>query len=321
MFLICSSGEIVELEDLSLSSRWHQLHAKSELGGFARLTLAKENRDVADALAVVAQTLQVQRHFFGVHGLKDRRGITYQHLSLPWAQLCPRSLGRPLHDGAVLLGDLARQHAPCRLGAIQGNRFQLALRDVSLGPGAGDLHSAVRHAAQDLRAGFGNYFGAQRFGPQQANPQIGAAIVRRDYRRACQLIVAMSQFPDDVARHFAEERFAALRAALPRRAAVERRLLRALEKDPTNFEAALLALPRQMRLLFLRSLSSLIWNRVVSWRFERFGLEVLPGDLVLEGNGLKSRPNESEMSELSEVVLPLPGSKVEVTHMRQLYEE
>ena len=39
---ICSSGEIVELEDLSLSSRWHQLHAKSELGGFARLTLAKD---------------------------------------------------------------------------------------------------------------------------------------------------------------------------------------------------------------------------------------------------------------------------------------
>ena len=38
---------------------------------------------------------------------------------------------------------------------LQGNRFQLALRDVSLGPGAGDLHSAVRHAAQDLRAGFG----------------------------------------------------------------------------------------------------------------------------------------------------------------------
>ena len=56
--------------------------------------------------------------------------------------------------------------------------------------------------------------------------------------------VAMSQFPDDVARHFAEERFAALRAALPRRAAVERRLLRALEKDTRHEKSERNAAPR-----------------------------------------------------------------------------
>ena len=39
----------------------------------------QENRDVADARAMLARSWRLRREDVHVHGLKDRRGITYQH--------------------------------------------------------------------------------------------------------------------------------------------------------------------------------------------------------------------------------------------------
>lgn len=114
-----------------------------------------------DALAMLAAHLRVDRRSLCAHGLKDRRAVTHQHVSLPWACLRPERLealnAGPGWDGAVQVGDLLRQERHCEPGGHKGNeprgspceamfqpilgafeavyvafRFTVALRDVSL---------------------------------------------------------------------------------------------------------------------------------------------------------------------------------------------
>ena len=56
-----------------------------------------------DALAMLAAQLRIDRGAFRSHGLKDRRAITQQHVSLPWASLTPERLER-LNEGSLGAG-------------------------------------------------------------------------------------------------------------------------------------------------------------------------------------------------------------------------
>lgn len=189
---VSQQGEVVELKDTDLATQWQ----KSSPGEVARLVLAKENRDVADAIAMLAKHLEIDPREVRFNGLKDRRSISYQHVSLPWHRLSLRALQRlstgvSTWDPAVQLGDLRRgEH--CRLGDLRGNHFTIVLRDVSLRHGTvAALLEQTQRAAEQLRGdGFVNYFGEQRFGgAMRPSPAVGAALLQKDFRRACEVMV------------------------------------------------------------------------------------------------------------------------------------
>eukprot|EP00435_Cladocopium_sp_Y103_P036684 s1847_g9.t1 len=321
---VSQQGEVVELKEMDLATQWQK---SSEPGEVARLVLAKENRDVADAIAMLAKHLEIDPREVRFNGLKDRRSISYQHVSLPWHRLSLPALQRlsvaVSWDPAVQLGDLRREKQHCRLGNLRGNHFTIVLRDVSLDS---DLSADValleqmHRAAEKLRGdGFVNYFGEQRFGgAMRASPAVGAALLQKDFRRACEVMVC--QMHEATASNaqlpalFAAGRFGALRAALPRRCAGERQLLRRLERGE-GFEAAL----GEKQLFFLRSFTSHVWNQVVTRRLQRFGSRVFPEDRV-EIDG-------TEALQLRHVLLPLPDTETGAvprelpTVVREIYEE
>lgn len=108
------------------------------------------------------------RHFgikereVGLAGRKDARGVTSQRLSVPARKVEGRE-----HEvselGEVELLGAARHKNKLRLGHLAGNRFTIRV--------AGDVDVAMlEHRARMCEErGFASYFGAQRFGPEDAS--------------------------------------------------------------------------------------------------------------------------------------------------------
>ena len=206
---ISREGEVVESNpDSSLTSELDSLRAST--GKHARLVLAKENRDVSDAVAMLAKHLQVDVRKVSFHGLKDRRAVTYQHISIPWAdldrELLLSCMSATTWDPAVHISALTRQDSHCRVGWLRGNDFCIVVRDAKLAQGRktsmpggsftkssaemAAFRSLIQEGANSLRSvGFVNYFGRQRFGPFTCSPKIGRAMASGQHEMACHQIV------------------------------------------------------------------------------------------------------------------------------------
>lgn len=145
-----------------------EVPAYSPCGEGQHLFLWIEKRDVSaeDLVAHVARTLGIRREEVGVAGLKDRRAVTRQFVSVP-AECEPRLGG--IEAGGIRVLRSARHRNKLRTGNLRGNRFDVLVRDVS--PDAGAKAEAI--AAVVRKRGFANYYGEQRFGLDGATAQLG----------------------------------------------------------------------------------------------------------------------------------------------------
>lgn len=142
-------------------------YAPQGAGPHLYLRVEKRDRTTRDVIRALAAALGVPDRDVGYAGLKDRAAVTTQWLSFP----TPRD-----PDPAVLAGDgyrvleASRHGNKLRAGHLRGNRFAVAVR-------GGDLARA-RACAEALSArGLANFFGAQRFGAEGRNAELGRALL------------------------------------------------------------------------------------------------------------------------------------------------
>jgi tRNA pseudouridine13 synthase len=134
------------------------------------LRVEKRGRTTRDVLRDLAARLGVAERDAGYAGLKDRDAVTTQWLSFPAAR-------DP--DPAALAGEglrvveVSRHANKLRTGHVRGNRFALAVR-------GGDLARARSCAAALAERGLANFFGAQRFGVDGRNAEVGRALLRAE---------------------------------------------------------------------------------------------------------------------------------------------
>lgn len=128
-------------------------------GDGEHLYLWIEKRDVSAERLVqhVAKSLGIQRQEIGVAGMKDRRAVTRQWISVP-ARHETRISAIESDDVHVLE---ARKHTnKLKTGHLKGNRFTIQLRDAA----AGAIVVAQKIREQLMATGVPNFFGDQRFG-------------------------------------------------------------------------------------------------------------------------------------------------------------
>ncbi|KAK9845240.1 hypothetical protein WJX81_000864 [Elliptochloris bilobata] len=256
---------------------------------YCRFVMLKENLDTPAALAILQRTLRCGKGTLAVAGNKDKRGITCQHVTACRVE-AERLAAANVHLRNLQLGDFEYVPDAMRLGMLRGNRFEITLRALS-----GASPGAVAEAAETLRArGFINYFGLQRFGSGcSSTHRTGALLLRGEWREAVRAIMAgrASERPEAAeARRAYLDRgdvHAAL-AGLHRGAVAERAILESLRKGgkagAKNFLGALLAVPRNSRIMFVHAVQSYLWNCAASHRAREYGLDgAVAGDLVLEG--------------------------------------
>ncbi|KAL6841932.1 hypothetical protein ACP4OV_028444 [Aristida adscensionis] len=246
------------------------------LGKFLRFHLYKENKDTQEALAIIGKMLGVQPRSFGFAGTKDKRAVTTQQVTL-FKVHASRLAALNSKLAGIRVGDFSYVNEGLVLGQLRGNRFAITLRNV-----VAESDDVINAAVDGLnKNGFINYYGLQRFGSGSVPTHlIGAALLRGEWRHAVNLILGRKE-------HYKGHRDidAALRGT-PRHLIVQRAILQRLKKYPGNYLQGLMAIPRTLRLMYVHSYQSYLWNHAASFRIEKYGnSQVIEGDLVYKKGG------------------------------------
>ncbi|KAG0518732.1 hypothetical protein BDA96_09G202300 [Sorghum bicolor] len=259
------------------SSNW-----SDNVGKFLRFHLYKENKDTQEALGVIGKMLGLQPRSFGFAGTKDKRAVTTQQVTVFKVQASRlAALNNRLFG--IKVGNFCYVKEGLVLGQLTGNRFTITLRGVTA-----ESEDMIKNAVDGLgKNGFINYYGLQRFGSGSVPTHlVGAALLRGEWKAAVNLILDPREGERDdineVRKRYKEhgDIDMALRN-FPRHLVAERAILQCLKKCPGNHLQALKGIPRTLRMMYVHSYQSYLWNHAASMRVEKYGIsQVVEGDLV-----------------------------------------
>lgn len=140
-----------------------------EKGRHAVFLLRKKCRNTEDVVGFIANSLGIRRKMIGYAGIKDRKAVTSQYISI--GSVSPEKASALKIENASLefKGFLDE---PITLGSHDGNRFTITVRNLDKGQGISNLEYIP------------NYFDEQRF--STSNVVIGKMLVKKDFRSALQ---------------------------------------------------------------------------------------------------------------------------------------
>ncbi|PFX26657.1 Pseudouridylate synthase 7-like protein [Stylophora pistillata] len=274
---------------------------ETEYTGFV---LCKRNMETLEAIHRLSSCLNIQPSAFSYAGIKDKKAITKQYMLVRGVtpeQICAIQ-DHPSLEG-IECGSYRRGlRRSLRMGALRGNHFQVVIRNIhsnassSLEENVGDLEKVIQDAVSSLSLrGFLNYFGPQRFGldDKEVNAcDIGLAMLQGDAIQAVKLLLTPSENNPDhpvnsAKRYYCETSdVQGTLGKMPGYKVRETLVLKGLHRHGTDVDGcrkALLNIPYSMRLLYVHSYCSLVWNQMASLRIQRYGrTAAVQGDFVVD---------------------------------------
>ena len=151
----CGGRIRVEIEDFE----GEEVPAYEPAGEGQHLYLWVQKRDVSGPILKrhISKKLGISPRDIGMAGLKDRRAVTRQWISVP--HTCEPHL-EAIEDDRVQVLKVDRHRNKLRTGHLRGNRFNIIIREAV--DGGVELVRAKLEALTDT--GMPNFYGAQRMG-------------------------------------------------------------------------------------------------------------------------------------------------------------
>ena len=252
--------------------------------------LIKRNWDTITATRVIARKLGIQEERIQTAGLKDKRAMTAQHISIENINMT--ELKRITSKGLTVH---PLRYSPSMIfpHMLYGNAFQIVVRRIPLPRSA--ITNRINATLGRLRSlgGFPNFFGHQRFGvTRPITHKVGRALAEGNLEQAALIFLANNSPWEHPQARLARTRlsrsgdFKAALEEFPKNLSYERLLLSYLQKHPEDFRGALRELPKRLRRLFLQAYQSYLFNCFLSERIRR-GIPIenpQKGDYVLKAD-------------------------------------
>jgi tRNA pseudouridine13 synthase len=270
-------------------------------GPYLICNLTKTNWELQHAVKEIAKRLGISHRRIGWAGTKDRNAITKQRISI-YDVTAERVAEVRLKD--LVLEPVGTSNESLLLGDLQGNRFDILIRDAD----SPDLAGRVENITKTASEGIPNYFGIQRFGAlRPVTHEVGKWILKGDYEQAVVTYVGMA-FPAEseatrtVRSAFMESRD--IETALhrfPVQLSFERSMLHHLQGHPEDYAGALLELPPKLLSMFVSAFQSYLFNCALSQRFDDGHTiqDPLPGDMLIFGNGRTDTATAANLTAVS----------------------
>ncbi|WP_339730420.1 tRNA pseudouridine(13) synthase TruD [uncultured Gimesia sp.] len=137
------------------------------------LFLLVEKRDVSAQFLVkiLSQLLRLNPRDIGVAGMKDRRAVTRQLVSVPAE--CEPLLADFNFDGIKIL-ESTRHERKLKTGHLKGNQFSILIRNTA----EDGFQKAVAIQEKIEQSGFPNYYGTQRMGRDNETVIMGLKLLK-----------------------------------------------------------------------------------------------------------------------------------------------
>jgi len=260
------------------------LEPSGERDRFITMNVQKSGLTTMDVTIILASELKLPRQMVTYAGLKDKRAITVQRMSVPSRV---NQLLQSLKLNRIHLSEPHYTRHPVQIGDLWGNNFTIHLVDIILDEDEA-LATAQKLANQPLL----NYFGVQRFGiTRPPTHLIGKALVVNDYERAVRIMLTTTNEyePEELTdlRIRIGETFEfneKILADFPRDLRNERGVISSLIKHPADYERAVSTILPRIQTLMIHAYQSYLFNRLLGLRVSN-GLPInlpVPGDFLIQ---------------------------------------
>jgi tRNA pseudouridine13 synthase len=138
----------------------------SKTGTYLYYLLKKRDYNTVDAVRLISQKFGISEKFINFAGTKDRHAVTEQYISIN------RGPEKGLEQKDLSLSYLGRGEERLNLGSLDGNEFEIVIRNIEPGTTPKKVGKIV------------NYFDEQRFGTNQDNHLVGKMLLKKDFKSA-----------------------------------------------------------------------------------------------------------------------------------------
>ena len=318
---ITTDQKILQIEEWPTTPTTQSV--EGERSRFLTFTVQKMGLATMDVATILASSLKISRNYVTYAGLKDKRAVTVQTMSVPAKAAEVLS---SLELSRIAIRDIRYTRQPIQIGDLWGNRFSISLKDITE-----DSDTALE-AAENLRdTPLLNYFGVQRFGLTRPYTHlVGKALVKRDYEEAVRIMLTTtSEYESEELTHIrnklSEEMIPTEKIinSFPMELNYEKDVMKHLMKRPGEFEKAMLKIPPKVLTLQVHAYQSYIFNRLISERARR-GMSIHSpqvGDFLIKldeahsgrdswlfvtDSSLKEREKQVDLEEFG-LAAPVPG--------------
>lgn len=292
--------------------------------------LEKFNSDVPFCIKRLTRYLQLSQKRIGYAGLKDKRAITCQRISM-----FDPPVDR-LNEFSSKLMDLRNpewSNDRIEIGSLKGNCFTITIRSLELS------EEEIRKRINDFFAeakekGIANRFGEQRFGGiRQITHRVGKEFVLGNMENAVMLYLTSPTEREDEAIKTARKNlletndFVQATKEFPNEYRFERSIIHHLCTHPKDFVNAFGKLPKSIRYLFTHAYQSFLFNKIIEERLKLgFGLNAIDGDILEDGvptavlYGFESKLAEGKAGEIEKKILDEEGITLQNFFVKQMPE-
>lgn len=276
------------------------------------LDMEKINKDTNFVIRQLARYLQCSNKRVGYAGLKDKRAVTCQRISLFKPKL---ERLETFGSQGIQLRNSRWANERVELGMLKGNRFTITIRDIGLEEK--EIKKRVEENFREMEKGIANYFGEQRFGGiRKITHVVGKEFINGRMKEGVMLYLCHTVEGEEAEVKKAREElaktgdFGEASKSFPTKFRYERSMVHHLCKYPNDFVGAFAKLPKQLRYLFTHAYQSHLFNLIIEERFKQgIGLEKTDGDVLVDGEvsaplfGFESGFSKGKAGEIEKKVL------------------
>ncbi|MDD5418006.1 MAG: tRNA pseudouridine(13) synthase TruD [Candidatus Nanoarchaeia archaeon] len=226
--------------------------------------LVKKNWETPKSIKFIAKKLGISEKRIRYAGLKDKKAITSQRISIERKMI--RDV-KKVRIKDLILKNFKYTDERLSIGGLKDNRFIITVRNCS--QKNKNLKKTVSETAKQIEEhGIYNYFGEQRF--SRANIEIAESIIKGDYEKAVKILLTLKgerESPDLIeARNRIDENWGEWKSAfkeLPKRMWIESAVLNHLVKYPNDFIGAFRKIRKSTRKIIINAYQSYLFNMMI----------------------------------------------------------
>ncbi len=138
------------------------------------IKIEKKNLTTLDVVKRISKTFKIKEKLIGYAGLKDKRSISIQYISIPYEKELENNLHN-IEDDNLRILDTTRHKNKLKPGHLKGNIFEIKIK-------TDDKKQLLKRLEKIQTVGFPNFFDSQRFSSN--NFELGMKLLKGEKVKA-----------------------------------------------------------------------------------------------------------------------------------------